>query len=78
MMKDVRGFSNTEVKEMLESIGGTAELRIESGRWRWSLVIFAYRFTLLLRLLRLGSRDILERGGIVVGVIPSADACILA
>ena len=23
--------------------GGTAELRIESGRWRWSLVLFAYR-----------------------------------
>ena len=26
--------------------GGTAELRIESGRWRWSLVLFAYRFYL--------------------------------
>ena len=26
--------------------GGTAELRIESRRWRWSLVLFAYRFYL--------------------------------
>ena len=25
--------------------GVTAELRIESGRWRWSLVLVAYRFT---------------------------------
>ena len=25
--------------------GGSTELRIESGRWRWSLVLFAYRFT---------------------------------
>ena len=25
--------------------GGSAELQIESGRWRWSLVLFAYRFT---------------------------------
>ena len=23
--------------------GGTAELRIERGRWRWSPVLFAYR-----------------------------------
>ena len=26
--------------------GRTAELRIESGRWRCSLVLFAYRFDL--------------------------------
>ena len=61
--------------------GGTAELRIESGRWRCSLVLFAYRFTCLARLcrlLRLGSCEILERGGRIVGVIPSADASILA
>ena len=32
----------------------------------------------LCRLLRLGSCEILERGGRLVGVIPSADACILA
>ena len=25
--------------------GETAELRIETGRWRWSLVLLAYRFT---------------------------------
>ena len=25
--------------------GGIAELRIETGRWRWSLVLFAYHFT---------------------------------
>ena len=25
--------------------GGTAELRIDTGRWRWSLVLFGYRFT---------------------------------
>ena len=25
--------------------GWSAELRIESGRWRWNLVLFAYRFT---------------------------------
>ena len=61
--------------------GGAAELRIESGRWRRSLVLFAYRFTCLARLcrlLRLGSCEILGRGGRVVNVIPSADACILA
>ena len=61
--------------------GGTVELRIESGRWRWSLVLFAYRFTCLVRLCRLlclGSCEILERGGRLVGVIPSSDACILA
>ena len=61
--------------------GVTAELQIESGRWRWSLVLFAYRFTWLsrlCRLLRLGSCEILERGGRSVGVIPSANACILA
>ena len=61
--------------------GGTAELRIESGRWRWSLALFAHRFTCLsrlCRLLRLGSCEILERGVRLVGVIPSADTCILA
>ena len=25
--------------------GGTAELRIESERWHWSLVLVVYRFT---------------------------------
>ena len=61
--------------------GGTAELRIESGRWRWSLALFAHRFTCLSRLCRLlplGSCEILERGGRLVGVIPSADTCILS
>ena len=61
--------------------GGAAELRIESGRWHWSLVLFAYHFTCLARLcrlLRLGSCEIPERGERLVGVIPSADACILA
>ena len=26
--------------------GGTAELRIETGRWHWSFVLFAYCFYL--------------------------------
>ena len=35
-------------------------------------------FTRLCRLLRLGSCEILEHGGRLVGVIPSADTCMLA
>ena len=61
--------------------GGTAELKIETGRWRWSLVLFAYHFTWLsrlCRLLRLGSCVILKRGERLIDAIPSSDACILA
>ena len=32
-------------RSMLAKFRVTAELRIESGRWRWSLVLVVYRFT---------------------------------
>ena len=62
--------------------GGAAELRIESGRWRCMepcpLCVPFYLTVGLCRLLRLGSCEILERGGRLVGVILSADTCIFA
>ena len=39
--------------------GGTAELQIKSGRWRWSLVHFAYHFTILWNASLLATRRII-------------------
>ena len=61
--------------------GGTAKLRIETGRFcplepcPLRTVLPDCRDSVDYNILRC---EILERGGRLVGVIPSADACILA